>query len=401
MSGTLSNIYNNVSFALYMHGKEMIKLQEQAYTGSVINRSSDDPSAAYRVLALNSQQSSLQNYMDNIADVVGTLGISLVVIKGDDDKAGMLSAITDEYVNMTQIISGTYGNTGSDIVIQSINETLEQMVSLANTQHMGQYLFSGSDTNSVPYVAEYTNGEITSVTYQGSSEDLNTQIASGVQSTVFYAGDNLFSLDDRGEPVFSGGTGANAGTGTSNVNGGVWLTVTHDGSNYKLSIDGGVTEVTVPTSGDITNIAVTNSAGQVLYVDATDIDTTGVEMVTVPGTYDVFSVLIDVRDALKNENGLSDEQMKNVHNNSLDSLGEIKNLLIEKEVAIGSKIGFLENFSTTLDDMKFEIESETFALQEADIAQLAIDLSRRQVLYEMSLSVAGKLLSISLLDFIV
>ena len=85
----------------------------------------------------------------------------------------------------------------------------------------------------------------------------------------------------------------------------------------------------------------------------------------------------------------------------MDSLGEIKDLLTEKEVAIGSKIGFLENFSTTLDDMKFEIESETFALQEVDIAQLAIDISRREVLYEMSLSVAGKLLSISLLDFIV
>lgn len=401
MSGTLNSIYNNVSFALYMHGREMIKLQEQAYTGSVINRSSDDPSAAYRILELNSQQTTFQNYMDNITDVVGSLMSSMVVIQGDNERGGMLPAITEQYVNLTQIISGTYDGIAIDITIQGINETLEQMVSLANTKHMGQYLFSGTDTNSAPYLAERTNGEITSVTYQGSSEDLSVEIASGVQSTVFYAGDNTFSLDDRGELVFSGGTNAKAGTGTSNVNGSVWLTVTHDGSNYKLSIDGGTTEVTVPNSGDITNIAVTNSAGQVLYIDATDIDTTGVELVTVQGTYDVFSVLIDFRDVLKNENGLSNDQMTEAQNNLLGSLVEIKDLLLEKEVTIGSKIGFLENFSTTLDNMKFEIENEAFALQQVDIAQLAIDISRRQVLYEMSLAVAGKLMSISLLDFIV
>jgi flagellin-like hook-associated protein FlgL len=39
-------------------------------------------------------------------------------------------------------------------------------------------------------------------------------------------------------------------------------------------------------------------------------------------------------------------------------------------------------------------------LEQADIAQLAIDLSRRDVLYQMSLSVTAKLLSLSLLDFI-
>jgi flagellin-like hook-associated protein FlgL len=39
-------------------------------------------------------------------------------------------------------------------------------------------------------------------------------------------------------------------------------------------------------------------------------------------------------------------------------------------------------------------------LQQADVAQIAIDLSREQVLYQMSLSVAGKLMTTSLLDFI-
>jgi flagellin-like hook-associated protein FlgL len=73
MSGAINNIYNNVSYALYLHSVEMARLQEQTTTGSRINRPSDDPSAGYRVLILNSQDQSLENHIDNLSEVIGTL----------------------------------------------------------------------------------------------------------------------------------------------------------------------------------------------------------------------------------------------------------------------------------------------------------------------------------------
>ena len=54
----------------------------------------------------------------------------------------------------------------------------------------------------------------------------------------------------------------------------------------------------------------------------------------------------------------------------------------------------------SLENVKFNTEDETNRIQEVDIAQVAIDLSRHEVLYQMSLSVAGKLMSLSLLDFL-
>ncbi len=73
MSGIQSNIYNNITFALQRHAKAMAILQEQAYTGSRINRVSDDPDSAYQVLGLNSQQRYLSNYMENIFLLITTL----------------------------------------------------------------------------------------------------------------------------------------------------------------------------------------------------------------------------------------------------------------------------------------------------------------------------------------
>lgn len=386
--GTLSNIYNNVSFALSLHTEAMARLQEQVATGSRINRASDDPSAAYRVLGLNSQKSLLENYMDGLMEVVTMLDMSYTAI---DSMKHALSKVTARLTG----ISGTVGATG---IAEEVNNWLESIVSLANTNHMGQYLFGGSNTGSAPYVVERTDGKITSVTYQGSLEDRDVEVAPGVEASAFHVGDNIFRSNNRSAPVFSGDTGAAAGTGTSNVSGDVWLTVTHNGTNYELSIEGGTA---VEVTGVITNLAVTSPTGEILYVDATNITTTGVDWVRVPGTYDIFNALIAIRDRLETEGGLTYAQLEELRNNALQSLEELRNLLLQSSVSMGSRIGFLDDLKDSLNNIKYDTEDEATRLQEADIAQIAIDLSRREVLYQMSLAVAAKLMSLSLLDYIV
>jgi len=393
MSGALNNIYNNVSFALHIHSEAMSRLQEQATTGSRINRASDDPSAAYRVETLNSQEKSLGKYIDNLSDVVGTLEHSSTIIEE------IQSSLTETKVRLTQVIGGIYHEETRERLAEGINDLLEQAVSLANTKHKDQYLFGGSNTTSEPYLAERTNGQITGVTYQGSLENREIEVSPGVKSSAFYVGDDIFHSDDRGDPIFLGDTGAKAGTGTSNTQGDTWLTVTGSAGDYYLSIDDGLS--TFNTDGTDTNLAVTDSkTGKVLYVDTTEINSTGVDLVSIPGTYDIFNTLISIRDMLKNERELSDAQLRELQDNSLIALEEVSRLIVQAEVSVGSKIGFLDNLKGSLTNLKYNAEDETTRLQEADIAQIAIDLSRREVLYQMSLAIAGKLMSVSLLDFI-
>ena len=394
MSGMLSNIYDKISFALYTHSEAMARLQEQTATGARINRASDDPSSAYQVLGLNSQQTSLENYINNLSEVIQTLDMTSTIIEN------LISEFTETKTRLTQISSDIYGEQGQQRVAEGIDDILEQVVLLANTKHSGQYLFGGDNTKSAPYVVERSDGKIISVTYQGSAENRNIEVGPGLESSTFYVGENIFCSSNRGTPVFLGSTGAKAGTGTSSVTGDTWLTVTYDVDHYKLSIDDGVTWENVPVGG-ATNQAVENpETGKVLYVDSTGINSTGVEMVSISGTYDIFNTLISIRDILKNEKGLTDAQVKELINNSLNSLEEISNLLVQTEVSVGSKIGFLDSLEDSLTDLKYNTEDELTRLTEADIAQVAIDLSRREVLYQMSLSVAAKLMSMSLLDYI-
>jgi flagellar hook-associated protein 3 len=393
MSGSLNNIYNNISFALSVHTNAIALLQEQTSTGSRINRASDDPSIAYRVLGLDTEEKSLENYINNLSEVISLLEHSSSVTEN------IVSSLTEARTRLTQIISEVHDEESRERTAEGINDILEQIVSLANTKHMNQYIFGGSDTGSAPYLVERTNGEITRVTYQGSLENRNIEVAPGVETSPFYIGDNIFRSDERSNPIFLGNTGAAAGPGTSSARGYTWLTVTGSPSDYYLSIDDGLT--TVHTDGTDTNLAVEHSVtGEVLYVDTTGITSTGVDLVSIPGTHDIFDMLITIRDILKNTKGLSDSQIADLQDDFSNPIEEINNLLVQTEVAVGSKIGFLDGLKNSVTDLKYSAEDEATRLQEADIAEIAIDLSRREVLYEMSLAVAAKLMSMSLLNYL-
>lgn len=395
MSGILTRVYNNIGFSLNLHTESIARLQEQVSTGSRINRASDDPSDACRVLRLESQERSLAGYIDTLNELVSRLEISTTVTQT------MITELGETRVRITQVTSGIYDDEARKRAADSIDNILEQVLSLANTEHSDSHLFAGSDTAGVPYVAQRTNGQITSVTYQGSRQQRDIEVAPGVQATAYYVGDNIFRANERTTPVFAGSdTGVAAGTGTSNISGFAWLTVTDNNSDgtFELSIDDGAS--TFDADGTA-NQAITHSVtGEVLYLDTSSINATGVDLVSVPGTHSIFDVLITIRDVFKNERNLSDAQFRAIQAPLLSGLEEVNTLLLQTEVSVGSRIGFLEDLKNTLDEIKFDTDSEKTRLEEADIAQIAIDLSRREVLYQMSLSVAAKIMSMSLLDFL-
>jgi flagellin-like hook-associated protein FlgL len=68
---------------------------------------------------------------------------------------------------------------------------------------------------------------------------------------------------------------------------------------------------------------------------------------------------------------------------------------------VGGRIGTLLTLKNSIEDMKFNADEEISRLQDADITQVAVDLARHEVLYQMSLSVAARMFSLSLMDFIV
>ena len=395
---SLNSIYNNANYALNLHSQALMRLQEQASTGSHINRASDAPSDAYRVLELNSQVRSLENYMKNLVIIDGTLGTSSTAIQQMND-------ITLDVKLEVEKMSGTSIGIVKSVTIESLNEMLKQMYSLSNSKYGDQYLFGGGNGSSVAYSTETTDGKITRVNYVGSDRVNESEVAPEISTAIVSVGDELFHSDNRGDPEFiMGNTGVAAGATTSTVTGFTWLEVTDaGGGNYNISIDGGLTTV---LANGTSNQAITNSeTGEVLYLDTTGITGTGTDLVSISGTHDVFNSLITVRQMFEKSqdfdavNGFTDSEVQTLLQAGMTALTEVESLLVQGFTSVGSKQAFLDDIATGLDRRKFETASESSRLEESDIAQIAVDLSRREVLYQMSLSVAGRLLSLSLMDY--
>jgi flagellar hook-associated protein 3 FlgL len=397
MGGSLSSVYDQISYSLALHSEAMSKLQEQASTGSRINRVSDEPSSAYRLLGLHGQDKSLQTYVDNVSEIMDSCEVTTTALES------MSSELQECEKLMTQVSGGIYGEANRKMIADSINDHLEQLVLLANTKHINQYLFGGTKTSTPPYeVQRNSSGQITSVTYQGSEQQRQIETGPGVETSVFLVGADALASNDRQEPEFIlKTTGAAVGTGTASVTGATWLAVTQDsGGHYELSIDGGTTKVNLGSVSDLTNVAVTNSQGQVLYVNATGITSTGTDLVTVKGTFDAFQTLITIRDLLKNTHSLSETQLTDVLPKSIDWVTATNEKVLQSEISVGSRTSFLGSLKESLQNIQANTQDESSVLEQADIAQVATDLSRRQTLYQMSLSVAAKLLSVSLLDYL-
>ncbi len=396
---SLNSIYNNANYALNLHSQALMLLQEQASTGSHINRASDAPSDAYRVLELNSQVRGLENYMKNLVIIDGTLRTSSTAIQQMND-------LTLDAKLEVEKMSSTSIRIVKSVTIESLNEMLKQAYSLSNSKYGDQYLFGGGNGSSVAYSTETTDGKITRVNYIGSDRVNESEVAPEINAAIVSVGDKLFHLDNRSDPTFvMDNTGVAAGTTTSTLNGFAWLEVTDaGGGNYNISIDGGLNTV---LANGTANQAITNpGTGEVLYLDTTGITGTGTDLVSISGTHDVFNALITVRQMFEKSedfdavNGFTDSEVQTLLQAGMTALTEVESLLVQGFTSVGSKQAFLDDIATGLDKKKFETAAESSRLEESDIAQIAVDLSRREVLYQMSLSVAGRLLSMSLLNYI-
>ncbi len=397
MAISLGVMFNNVNFALASNSNALARLQEQAATGQRIVRVSDDPFASYHILNLDSQNRSFTNYSSNIANVVDMLDVSSSTI------LNIQQNINNARTTITQIGTGTFSDEGGyrSIASQSIDDILEQIVSLANSKYLNQYMFGGTNTATAPYTVERAdNGEISSVSYQGAESSRVVEVAPNVRARTMAVGSDIFQSSNYGQPIFYGTTGVKTGTGSSNVTGDSWLKVDNDGTNYKLSIDDGATWTVVPLGGEENTMVTDSRTGKILYVDTRTITSTGTEPVRMPGTYDVFNTLITIRDLLRNTNDLPAQKLEEMRTLMVSSLEEVNLELSRSLTTVGGQINTLSDLKLTLDDLGSKAQEQSDIISQADIAQISVELSRHELLYQMSMQVASKLLSLNFLDFI-
>lgn len=166
----------------------------------------------------------------------------------------------------------------------------------------------------------------------------------------------------------------------------------------RLSLDDGATSVVANSTA---NQAVVDSrTGKMLYVDSRALIRTGTEPIRVPGTHDLFNMLVSVRDLLQGDRPISDSARSDLLNKSILSVGEVMQNVTAGISSLGARLQVIESRQQSISFLVDSTRSQTGQLQDADIAEVAGEMAKFQMFYQMTLTSASRVLNMSLLDFL-
>jgi len=390
----ISNIFN--AQAQYNDISEKLASQKN------INRASDDPVAATKIIEIQRDKAANAQYKRNMDSTNSWLTAT---------ESYLLSAY-DLLVKAQEIAVGQATATASEatrkIMAASVKSLIEEMGRLANAKMGDRYLFSGTRNDVEPF---------------------STEVMDATIESAATAADNTF----QGTVLSSG-----AYTGSTNKTYVVKITdVTTVGeflgeAEYQLSSDGGKTwgvSATLPAGGSINlgegvtltfdDFGGTEGFGEndIFYVNAVaagyyrgndeslsmpisritsvDYNIKGSEAFTAAGSnnVDIFKTLNDLYDALNSNDVLGISAQ-------LDKLKNAQNQVTLNQSLSGSKANYIEIAKNNLEEVDMQLESLLSQTQDADLADLSTKFAMKEVALQASYTIAAKIGKMTILDIL-
>lgn len=183
-----TTVYEMVKFNLNNITDELNKANEVVSTGKRINNLSDDPVGLNQVLNIKSTLANIEQVDRNIAFGKTWLTASETTLNN------VQNLISDTKTLCVQMATATISSAERASAAVIIQNTIDEMVSLANTEVSGRYIFAGSKTDSVPFSQ---NG-----TYSGDSNPFTINIGRNTTIQVGSDGEAVFGTTDESNDIF-------------------------------------------------------------------------------------------------------------------------------------------------------------------------------------------------------
>jgi flagellar hook-associated protein 3 FlgL len=173
-----NTIYDSITYNLRNLAQEMNKANEIVSTGKRINNLSDDPVGLTQALNVRSAISNIEQMQRNIS-----LGNSWLA-SSESALTHVQDIISETKALCVQMSTATTGSSERLSAAETVQNMLDEIISLANTNVAGNYIFSGSKTDTTPFSADGT--------YNGNSNAFTVKIGKDATVEVGSDGDAVF-----------------------------------------------------------------------------------------------------------------------------------------------------------------------------------------------------------------
>ncbi|HLP25970.1 MAG TPA: flagellar hook-associated protein FlgL [Acidobacteriota bacterium] len=171
-----STVSDNIVRQIQNLGSQQARLQSTVASGQRITNPEDDPAAVSRVINLESERRSIEQFQRN-AD--RALEISRASFSG----LQQIKKLSDRATEIGTLGAGAMSPDALNAYASEIDQLIEQAVQLGNTKFRNDYIFAGTAVDAPPFTAtRNASGEVTAVTYNGNTAQ--SEIALSESSSI-------------------------------------------------------------------------------------------------------------------------------------------------------------------------------------------------------------------------
>ncbi|BBM88932.1 flagellar hook-associated protein 3 [Spirochaetota bacterium] len=407
-----SNVYN-----LMQNNQHALKAQKKLITSKTFNQASEAPLKTITSLYTRIRINQLDRYQTNIQEARSQLRIA-------HDKVDTANNIVRRVRELAvQAANGPLHAEDRKIIAIEVEEMLQELIAIANSEYEDGYIFAGSKRNTKPFQVfnsfqnELGKTLVTKVLYQGDHLTKNIRIGDNDEAEILTNGGEIFWAD---RPTII------SRTDSRNFINPTPATIRIDG--FALELDAGDNldviiekiNAAVPTvtafaqelpGGERTLAIEANFPHQVALEDlagTTLLRTLGFLKSGAPGDvpYENLSANV-IRDdgsimdrIILLRNALIDNRIRDVGGIHLGGISRSLESLVKSQAKFSALTTRLDQTDHDLSIEKQAVIERRSAVEDTDIAEASIEFNEFDYLHKISLQTASRLLAPTLLDFL-
>lgn len=189
---TNSSMIRNHMYDVQQGLQRMDNLNKQLDSQKQINRVSDDPHKAIKIMNLNNEIKYAEKHNQNVEEVVGWMNNT------DANLEEFGTLLGDIKNSILKVGNGTYSDEEMKAIQAEMNEKLKALGETLNTTHGGRYMFGGTSVDEPPVQIEEKDGVVTlKLNPNINAEDLKAEISDGINMDYNVSASEIFTKDGK------------------------------------------------------------------------------------------------------------------------------------------------------------------------------------------------------------
>ncbi|MGV8982688.1 flagellar hook-associated protein FlgL [Clostridium sp.] len=426
MRVTNQMLSNNFLRDMRTNLSNLSKIQNQMASGKQINKPSDDPAKASKIMGMYSEIDANKQYNSNIKNTSNWLDVTDTTL----DHIGKVIGRIDELLVST---GGSANELNSRKAIKDeINQRVQELSQLLNTSFDGKYIFGGTDGTSKPV---------------GTGKDI-------LGNDELLCSTKVVGKTIDGEMTYNGGTVDVGKTLNISINGATAIKVTTTAEIKKgettMAKAAETLQIDINTAITSANVAAGKNAGDVGFIEEAKVKATGDGSFTIsPSGNIAFSdespsnaakdlgliqrpdmLLVEVsqgvimdynttasqvinygtgagENLMKLLEGITShlestnpEDIKALANGDLKGVQDVMTNVLKLRSEVGAKQNRMESAESRNTDQNLNMTEILSATEDIDITETAMQYATMQTIYMAALQTSAKVLQPSLLDYL-